>query len=65
MDTVLNGMTAADDSTQGGGTDRYLIRTLTVRSGELRASLCSDRWDEFGFNADGSFVDACRRLRVT
>lgn len=61
---LLSGMTAADDSSQGGGTDRYLIRKFEIRNGELRASLCSDRWDEFGFNADGSFVDAGTELAV-
>ena len=43
---------------RGGGTDRYLNRSLTVRGDELRASLCRDGWDEFGFDAAGSFVDA-------
>ncbi|TCC37479.1 hypothetical protein E0H75_40800 [Kribbella capetownensis] len=62
---LLSGMTAAANGpAKGGGTDRYLIRTLTVRDGELRASLCSDRWDEFGFDADGSFVDAGTALAV-
>jgi hypothetical protein len=61
---LLAGMNGADSDAQGGGTDRYLIRSLSVRGDELRASLCSDGWDEFGFTSDGSFVDSRMELAV-
>ncbi|GAB3954942.1 hypothetical protein GCM10029976_098310 [Kribbella albertanoniae] len=61
---LLDGMVAANSSSQGGGTDRYLVRSLVVQNQELRVSLCSDRWDEFGFRADGSFIDAGTELAV-
>ncbi|HEY0688807.1 MAG TPA: hypothetical protein VGD71_07165 [Kribbella sp.] len=55
---LLNGMLGAQSQLRGGGTNRYLIRSLTVRGDELHASLCYDGWDEFGFDAQGNFVDA-------
>lgn len=61
---VLDGMVAANSSSQGGGTERYLVRSLVVQDRELRVSLCSDGWDEFGFRADGSFIDASTELAV-
>lgn len=55
---LLNGMVGADNQLQGGGTDRYLIRSLTVHGNELRASLCYDGWDDFTFDAQGRFAGA-------
>ena len=55
---LLNGMVGADGQIRGGGTERYLIRSLTVQGNELRASLCRDGWDDFDFDAQGRFVDA-------
>src|SRR4051794_557841 len=55
---LLNGMVGADGQIRGGGTERYLIRSLTVRGNELRASLCRDGWDDFDFDSQGRFVDA-------
>ena len=55
---LLNGMVGADHELQGGGTDRYLIRSLTVRGNELRASLCYDGWDDFTFDARGRYAGA-------
>jgi hypothetical protein len=59
---LLNGMVGADSQLRGGGTERYLIRSLTVRGDELRASLCKDGWDEFGFDEQGEFVDASAEI---
>lgn len=55
---LLSDMTAADDSDQSGGTNRYLIRSITVQGDELSASLCADGWDEFSFKANGALLDA-------
>jgi hypothetical protein len=55
---LLNGMVGADSQIRGGGTERYLIRSLTVQGNELRASLCRDGWDDFDFDDQGRFVDA-------
>jgi hypothetical protein len=55
---LLSDWTAADDSVQGGGTKRDLIRSIAVTGDELNVSLCEDAWDEFGFKADGTLFDA-------
>jgi hypothetical protein len=61
---LLSRMNAADSPEQSGGTERYLIRSITITGSELRASLCVDGWDEFGFLADGSFLDAQPELNL-
>ncbi|GAA2802385.1 hypothetical protein GCM10010522_20150 [Kribbella solani] len=44
-----------NSSDQAGGTERLLVRSITVTGNELRASLCSDGWDVFYFAADGTY----------
>jgi hypothetical protein len=56
---LLDGLSGADLPTKIGGTDRLLIRSLTVTGNELRARFCADGWDSFYFNGtDGTFVGA-------
>ena len=56
---LLDGLVGADDTTKIGGTDRILIRSLTVANDEMRVRLCVDSWDTFYFNGSTSaFVGA-------
>jgi hypothetical protein len=55
---LLSDWTAANDSDQSGGTNRYLIRSITTAGDELHANLCEDGWDEFSFKADGTLFGA-------
>jgi hypothetical protein len=56
---LFDGLVGADLAGKIGGTDRVLIRSLTVTGDELRARLCVDTWDTFYFNGDsGSFIGA-------
>ncbi|MDX2971167.1 hypothetical protein PWY87_31590 [Kribbella solani] len=48
--------------TQLGGTERHLIRSISVTPTELRASLCSDGWDEFAFTAGNAYLGAGAEL---
>ncbi|GAA1559699.1 hypothetical protein GCM10009804_15660 [Kribbella hippodromi] len=50
---------------QKGGTERLHIRSITVAGGELRASVCSDGWDESYFTPDGKFFSAQTTLTLT
>lgn len=61
---LINELMPAASGSQGGGTQRYLIRSISVSGGELRASLCSDGWDEFIFTSNGSYFDAETELAV-
>ncbi|WP_432887932.1 hypothetical protein ACQPYH_06325 [Kribbella sp. CA-245084] len=55
---LLSELMPASDGVQGGGTERLYIRSLVVSGGELRASVCSDGWDESTFTPDGQFFGA-------
>jgi hypothetical protein len=53
---LFDGLAGADSPNKIGGTDRFLIRSLTVTGSELRVRLCADGWDAFYFNGtDGSY----------
>ncbi|MDX3004818.1 hypothetical protein PWY87_24255 [Kribbella solani] len=57
--SIMDGLVGADNPTKIGGTDRVLIRSLTVSNDEMRVRFCVVSWDTFYFNGStGDFVGA-------
>ncbi|GAA2810638.1 hypothetical protein [Kribbella solani] len=52
---LLNELMPADDGLQRAGTERLLIRSITVTDGHLNASVCVDGWDGSYFTSAGKF----------
>ncbi|HET6758755.1 MAG TPA: hypothetical protein VFH20_05700, partial [Propionibacteriaceae bacterium] len=59
---LLERLRPSSTGMQLGGTSRHFIRSISATGNELRASLCSDGWDEFVFAPDGSPFGAADEL---